>query len=413
MSVTNPNEASVVDEQSDQEEQLRQKDKFFREIQNSKKRSDKEEWEQPEMKNQSSKDINNSRAKMYGGLKDFLQGTDFKSPNRVIQRDSSEQSEEEDKRHQNLQNNEKFRENRKFSKKYSKYQGLDLNHIDKKLLFTYDRQALSRQEWLDIISNKRDIQKISKDRLKASIFQGIPNDLRGEIWCQLCNFQRESQCYDVQLYPKLLQMVNEKDTNLIIKDLKRTLPELGIFKIDYQTGQNQLYNVLFAYSCYDNEVGYVQGMNYVAAMLIINIKDEVKCFWCLTYLLHRKNWRMIYNDATPKLINLLNLVRERLLKEDPELLRFLEREDLSMVAAFSPIFISLFISQVPLEIATRIFEYFMYEGEVALIRILFSMLKHKRQKIFSFREGELLRYMRTDIVVECIQELSVEQFFDY
>lgn len=85
-------------------------------------------------------------------------------------------------------------------------------------------------------------------------------------------------------------------------------------------------------------------MNFVAAMLLINIKDEEKSFWCLVYLLHRRNWRMIYNHDTPKLINLLDLVRERFEKEDPKLLDYLEREDLSMVAAFSPIFISLFIS---------------------------------------------------------------------
>lgn len=104
-------------------------------------------------------------------------------------------------------------------------------------------------------------------------------------------------------------MNNEKDCYNITKDLKRTLPELNIFNIDHTTGKNSLYNVLKAYSCYDNEIGYVQGMNYVAALLLIYIKDETKSFWCLTNLLHRKNWRMIYNDNTPKLINLLDLVR--------------------------------------------------------------------------------------------------------
>ena len=138
-------------------------------------------------------------------------------------------------------------------------------------------------------------------------------------------------------------MNNPNDSYNITKDLNRTLPELKIFQVDYKTGKNKLYNVLKAYSCYDNEIGYVQGMNYVAAILLININDEVKSFWCLVHLLHRKNWRMIYNDNTPKLINLLNLVEERLAKEDPKLLRHLSKEDLSMVAAFSPIFISLFI----------------------------------------------------------------------
>jgi hypothetical protein len=75
--------------------------------------------------------------------------------------------------------------------------------------------------------------------------------------------------------------------------------------------------VLQAYSCYDNEVGYVQGMNYLAGLLLIEIKDEVKVFWCLLSLLFKRNWRMIFEENTPKLMNLLSLIHDRLEKDDP------------------------------------------------------------------------------------------------
>jgi len=65
-------------------------------------------------------------------------------------------------------------------------------------------------------------------------------------------------------------------------------------------------------------------MNYVAAILLIEIKDEVKAFWCLINLLHKKNWRMIYNTNTPKLVNLLDIVRDRVAKDDPILLKHIE-----------------------------------------------------------------------------------------
>ena len=68
-------------------------------------------------------------------------------------------------------------------------------------------------------------------------------------------------------------------------------------------------------------------------------------------------------------------MRERLEKEDPELLAHLECEGISMEAAFSPVFITLFVYSIPLSIATRIFEYFILEGEIALFRVLFRMLQ--------------------------------------
>ena len=40
--------------------------------------------------------------------------------------------------------------------------------------------------------------------------------------------------------------------------------------------------MLKAYANYDNEVGYVQGMNYIVALLLFYIPDdEEKVFWCL------------------------------------------------------------------------------------------------------------------------------------
>ena len=84
-----------------------------------------------------------------------------------------------------------------------------------------------------------------------------------------------------------------------------------------------------------------------------------------------------------------------------------------MVTAFSPIFISLCIYQVPIELGTRIFEYFMVEGETVLLKIIFNMLHHKRKKIMSLTEGDLMSYMRTDIIVECVEELSLEQLVDF
>ena len=37
--------------------------------------------------------------------------------------------------------------------------------------------------------------------------------------------------------------------------------------------------MLIAYANYDIEVGYVQGMNYIVALLLLYIEDEQKVFW--------------------------------------------------------------------------------------------------------------------------------------
>lgn len=61
---------------------------------------------------------------------------------------------------------------------------------------------------------------------------------------------------------------------MISKDVSRTLSELKMWREDMQCGNNKLFNVLKAYANYDNEVGYVQGLNYVVGLMLYFIEDE-------------------------------------------------------------------------------------------------------------------------------------------
>ena len=54
----------------------------------------------------------------------------------------------------------------------------------------------------------------------------------------------------------------------IEKDLYRTLPGNKEFMLKSKTGKNRLFNVLKAYQAYDPQIGYCQGMNFLAAMLL-------------------------------------------------------------------------------------------------------------------------------------------------
>jgi len=72
---------------------------------------------------------------------------------------------------------------------------------------------------------------------------------------------------------------------MISKDVARTLSELKLWQEDLNCGNNKLFNVLKAFANYDNEVGYVQGLNYVVAMMLYYINDEEQVFWCLMSLM--------------------------------------------------------------------------------------------------------------------------------
>jgi len=66
-------------------------------------------------------------------------------------------------------------------------------------------------------------------------------------------------------------------------------------------------NILYAYANIDPKLGYSQGMNFIVYVLLKNINDEEKVFWCLYDIMYNKNWRLILKDETPKFKELVRV----------------------------------------------------------------------------------------------------------
>jgi len=166
---------------------------------------------------------------------------------------------------------------------------------------------------------------------------------------------------------------------MIVKDVSRTLSDLGLFTEDLSAGNNRLYNVLKAYANYDNEVSYVQGMNYIAGIMLYYIPDEEQVFWCLVNLMQseRWQWRFIYTEGFPKLQTLLGVLQERMQIEFPRIYKHLQDNFLEIIGTFSPLFMTLFVYMTPLEVSSRLFELFLIDGEHVLLTIVLKMIELK------------------------------------
>ena len=55
----------------------------------------------------------------------------------------------------------------------------------------------------------------------------------------------------------------------------------------------------------------------------------------------------------------------------------------------------------------RIFEFFLMRGEHGLLHVLYRMLDLKWQKICSLKEMALMQFLRTDLIMECINEHGI------
>ncbi|KAI8854466.1 rab-GTPase-TBC domain-containing protein [Chytridium lagenaria] len=117
------------------------------------------------------------------------------------------------------------------------------------------------------------ISKISS-LLTAKIRRGIPPHLRSQIWQIMVGAQPRAL---EDIYKNLLTEDSPSE-RIIKRDIPRTFPKLEMFKEEDGQGQKSLFNLLKAYSVFDQECGYCQGLSFVVAPLLLQNMSELEAF---------------------------------------------------------------------------------------------------------------------------------------
>lgn len=111
----------------------------------------------------------------------------------------------------------------------------------------------------------------------------------------------EIQLENRDLFQNLLGEHTEFENQIQI-DIHRTLPQHVYFQEQGGMGQTSLFNSLKAYSVYDKQVGYCQGMGFVMAMLLLNMTEE-DAFFTMIQLLRKHEISGLYEPGFPGLVD--------------------------------------------------------------------------------------------------------------
>jgi len=89
---------------------------------------------------------------------------------------------------------------------------------------------------------------------------------------------------DPECYIRWANIERDESSNIeaydtIERDIDRTFPRHRLFNRHNREGQGMLRRLLHAYTELDPEVGYCQGMAFIAAALLSYIEEE-EAFWC-------------------------------------------------------------------------------------------------------------------------------------
>ncbi len=118
------------------------------------------------------------------------------------------------------------------------------------------------------MSNYQSVARTSPRALSRAIQAGIPAALRGMMW-QLMSSSKNEEMEIIYAYYLKQNSPHEK---AIRRDLNRTFPEQDYFQ-DRGVGQENLYNVIKAYSCTTRRWGTVR---------VCSLSSVRCCSICLT-----------------------------------------------------------------------------------------------------------------------------------
>jgi ecotropic viral integration site 5 protein len=90
-----------------------------------------------------------------------------------------------------------------------------------------------------------------------------------------------------------------KDEAAIIKDVDRTFPHLEYFE-QGQGGYDILIRILKALAIHVHSVGYCQGINFLAAVVYLNMYSEEDTFWMMTYILKECHYEDLFAPGMEK-----------------------------------------------------------------------------------------------------------------
>ncbi|KAI8603007.1 rab-GTPase-TBC domain-containing protein [Dissophora ornata] len=245
--------------------------------------------------------------------------------------------------------------------------------------------------WGSLMHDYNGVVKKNPRQLTQMIQKGVPAALRGLIW------QLLAKSKDAQLeasYAELLKSTSSHEKQ-ITRDMSRTFPNHEYFQAE-GLGQESLFNVVKAYSLYDKEVGYCQGLSFVVGPLLLNMPDE-EAFCVLVRLMNTYDMR---GHFTPDM-NMLQLrlyQYEQLMEETvPLVYKHFQNQGIQSTMYASQWFMTLFAYKFPLDLVFRIYDILFVEGVESLFRFAIALLKANHDKILNHDFDKLIELLKNGL----------------
>ena len=201
---------------------------------------------------------------------------------------------------------------------------------------------------------------------------------------ELIDYKIESNIYN-----NILKIAEEsKDSNKkylhvcdeISRDINRTFYTT---KFVEGNGKKMLFNILKALAFIRPEIGYCQGMNFIAGALINLIDNEEKCFWIFLSFIDNFEMNFLYLKNMPdysiRVYQLKFYIREYF----PDLALHFKKNQINPDIFFSKWILTIFSNYLSFDILYNVWDVFILDKWKALFKFCLMILNSMKDKLIN------------------------------
>lgn len=181
----------------------------------------------------------------------------------------------------------------------------------------------------------------------------------------------------------------EKSMQLLDQDLPRTFPEYAFFHTS-----GMLREVLQTYVVFRPDMGYVQGMSYLASMLLLYLDDEFECFKAFANMLNQHFFFHFYQLERSTIEHHLRVFEHFFHATLPLLSNHFQRHSITPDMYYLEWCLTLYVKFLPLDVATRLWDSYLLHGEAFCIRAALGILKMHAAELGEMEFEGILQFVQ-------------------
>lgn len=238
-------------------------------------------------------------------------------------------------------------------------------------------------------------------KFESRLVKGIPECLRTKIWAMFLGVGLGIKSPPAVAGSPTLALGSNSYRELYLKisgferqidlDIERTLRDHILFKARFSSAQVSLFKILVAYSNFDTEVGYCQGMSTIAAFLLLYFEEE-QAFAVLQALMTREGLRTMFTAGFPLLFETFFVQEQLMRKYMPALQQRLESFHITSSVYATKWYLTLFLG-FPFALATRLWDLFLFWGLDMLVCVSLALLKLHEGRLLTLEYEAAMQFL--------------------